>query len=131
MRWTARCAVPFRRGVAGKGGMPADFDMAAHGLTRLHVTCASRRGICVHAADVEPLASISGRRFARVRAVIRLGAGPDDRPLPTLVAGERLLTMKFEGSVCATLLHTFLVTFGLLVAGNKSLMLTVIPGGMA
>jgi anthranilate 1,2-dioxygenase large subunit len=29
--------VPFRKGLGGKGGYPADFDMADHGLTRLRV----------------------------------------------------------------------------------------------
>src|SRR5215469_12620542 len=28
-------AIPFRRGIRGKGGMDADFDMSAHGLRRL------------------------------------------------------------------------------------------------
>ena len=36
-------AVPFRRGVAGKGGMPAEFDLAEHGLRRLNVT--THRGV--------------------------------------------------------------------------------------
>ena len=31
-------AVPFRRGVKGKGGMPAGFDMAEHGLRHFKVT---------------------------------------------------------------------------------------------
>ena len=29
--------VPFRKGLGGKGGYPADFDMADHGLTKLRV----------------------------------------------------------------------------------------------
>jgi len=29
--------VPFRKGLGGKGGYPADFDLAAHGLQRLRV----------------------------------------------------------------------------------------------
>jgi anthranilate 1,2-dioxygenase large subunit len=33
----ALVGVPFRRGLGGKGGYPADFDMAEHGLQRLHV----------------------------------------------------------------------------------------------
>ncbi len=53
-------AVPFRRGVAGKGGMPANFDMAAHGLARLHVI--THRGVvfATYAADMEPLADYLG-----------------------------------------------------------------------
>src|SRR5262245_32479931 len=35
--------VPFRRGVGGRGGMPADFNTADHGLRRLNVT--AHRGV--------------------------------------------------------------------------------------
>jgi anthranilate 1,2-dioxygenase large subunit len=36
-------SVPFRRGVAGKGGMPAAFDLTQHGPRRLKVT--THRGV--------------------------------------------------------------------------------------
>ena len=47
--------VPFRRGLKGKGGMPADFDMADHGLRRLRVD--SYKGVifCSFSNDAEPL----------------------------------------------------------------------------
>ena len=35
--------VPFRRGVNGKGGMPADFKTSDHGLRKLSVT--THRGV--------------------------------------------------------------------------------------
>jgi salicylate 5-hydroxylase large subunit len=35
--------VPFKKGVAGQGGMPTDFDNADHGLERLGVT--TRNGV--------------------------------------------------------------------------------------
>src|SRR5690349_6472531 len=35
--------IPFKRGVAGKGGMPKDFIPAEHGLRRLNVT--THRGV--------------------------------------------------------------------------------------
>ena len=31
-------SIAFRRGVNGKGGMPADFDMTQHGPRKLRVT---------------------------------------------------------------------------------------------
>ena len=37
--------VPFRRGYRGQGGMPADFRPEEHGLQRLAVTDAPRRGV--------------------------------------------------------------------------------------
>ena len=47
--------VPFRRGVNGKGGMPADFDAARHGLRRLNVT--THRGV-VFASYVRDMESL-------------------------------------------------------------------------
>jgi apoptosis-inducing factor 3 len=123
-------AVPFRRGVGGKGGMPADFDMAAHGLTRLHVT--THRGVVFasYAADMEPLAEYLGPEILR-----EFEATFDGRRLTilghyrhSLPGNWKLYHENLKDPYHATLLHTFLVTFGLLVAGNKSLMLTDATG---
>ena len=61
-------------------------------------------------------------------AIARWARADDPRPLPTLVAGELATGENLKDPYHATLLHTFLVTFGLLVAGNKSLMLTDATG---
>ncbi len=123
-------AVPFRRGVAGKGGMPANFDMAAHGLTRLHVI--THRGVvfATYAADMEPLADYLGPEILR-----EFEATFDGRRLTilghyrhSLPGNWKLYHENLKDPYHATLLHTFLVTFGLLVAGNKSLMLTDATG---
>ena len=123
-------AVPFRRGVGGKGGMPADFDMAAHGLTRLHVT--THRGVVFasYAADMEPLAEYIGPEILR-----EFEATFDGRGLTilghyrhSLPGNWKLYHENLKDPYHATLLHTFLVTFGLLVAGNQSLMLTDATG---
>jgi apoptosis-inducing factor 3 len=123
-------AVPFRRGVAGQGGMPADFDMTAHGLTRLHVT--THRGVVFasYAADMEPLADYLGPEILR-----EFNATFDGRRLTilghyrhSLPGNWKLYHENLKDPYHATLLHTFLVTFGLLVAGNKSLMLTDATG---
>jgi anthranilate 1,2-dioxygenase large subunit len=123
-------AVPFRRGVGGKGGMPTDFDMAAHGLTRLHVT--THRGVVFasYAADMEPLADYLGPEILR-----EFEATFDGRRLTilghyrhSLPGNWKLYHENLKDPYHATLLHTFLVTFGLLVAGNKSLMLTDATG---
>src|SRR5262249_52098878 len=52
--------IPFRRGVGGKGGMPADFRPEDHGLTRLNVT--SHRGVVFasYATKIESLADYLG-----------------------------------------------------------------------
>jgi apoptosis-inducing factor 3 len=118
-------AVPFRRGVGGKGGMPADFDLAAHGLKRLRVS--THRGVVftTYCDDMEPFADYLGPDILR-----EFEATFDGRGLRilghyrhTLPGNWKLYHENLKDPYHATLLHTFLVAFGLLVAGNKSLML--------
>jgi anthranilate 1,2-dioxygenase large subunit len=117
--------VPFRRGVAGKGGMPADFDTASHGPRQLHVT--AHRGVVFasYCDQVEPFQDYLGPEILR-----EFEATFDGRPLKllghyrhTLPGNWKLYHENLRDPYHATLLHTFLVTFGLMVAGNKSLML--------
>jgi apoptosis-inducing factor 3 len=117
--------VPFRRGVAGKGGMPADFDTAQHGPRRLRV--ATHRGVVFasYSDEVEPFTDYLGAEVLR-----EFEATFDGRKLTllghyrhTMPGNWKLYHENLRDPYHATLLHTFLVTFGLLVAGNKSLML--------
>jgi apoptosis-inducing factor 3 len=117
--------VPFRRGVAGKGGMPANFETAEHGPRRLKVT--SHRGVVFasYSDQVETFTDYLGPEVLR-----EFEATFDGRPLKllghyrhTLPGNWKLYHENLRDPYHATLLHTFLVTFGLLVAGNKSLML--------
>ncbi len=123
-------AVPFRRGVAGKGGMPADFRLADHGPRRLAVT--THRGVVFasYAEDMESLADYLGPEVLR-----EFEATFDGRALKilghyrhSLPGNWKLYHENLKDPYHATLLHTFLVTFGLLVAGNKSLMLVDASG---
>ncbi len=119
-------AVPFRRGVAGQGGMGADFKLADHGLRRLTVT--AHRGVVFasYTADMESLPDYLGPEIVREfeatfdgRKLVILGHYRHSLP-----GNWKLYHENLKDPYHATLLHTFLVTFGLLVAGNKSLMLT-------
>ncbi|HAC34422.1 MAG TPA: Rieske (2Fe-2S) protein, partial [Gammaproteobacteria bacterium] len=49
--------VPFRRGLAGKGGYPKDFDMAQHGLQKLRVSTLHGLIYVTFDQDLEPLES--------------------------------------------------------------------------
>lgn len=122
--------VPFRRGVNGAGGMPADFKTSEHGLKRLTVT--THRGVVFasYCADMEPLAEYLGPDIlAEFEATF-------DGRIPRVLGHYRhslpgnwkLYHENLKDPYHATLLHTFLVTFGLLVAGNKSLMLADATG---
>jgi anthranilate 1,2-dioxygenase large subunit len=117
--------IPFRRGADGKGGMPRDFDTKEHGLRRLAVT--SHRGVVFasYADDMEPLADYLGPEVLR-----EFEATFDGRKLKvlghyrhSLPGNWKLYHENLKDPYHATLLHTFLVTFGLLVVGNRSLML--------
>ena len=122
--------VPFRRGVNGKGGMPADFNAAQHGLRRLNVT--SHRGVVFasYVQDMEPLQDYLGPEVLKEFEATFDGRKP--RLLGyyrhTLPGNWKLYHENLKDPYHATLLHTFLVTFGLLVAGNRSLMLADATG---
>jgi phenylpropionate dioxygenase-like ring-hydroxylating dioxygenase large terminal subunit/NADPH-dependent 2,4-dienoyl-CoA reductase/sulfur reductase-like enzyme len=117
--------VPFRRGVNGKGGMPADFKTADHGLRKLSVT--SHRGV-VFASYCETMESFED--YLGPEVLNEFDATFDGRKLKllgyyrhSLPGNWKLYHENLKDPYHATLLHTFLVTFGLLVAGNRSLML--------
>jgi anthranilate 1,2-dioxygenase large subunit len=123
-------AVPFRRGVAGQGGMPKDFRLSDHNPRRLAVT--THRGVVFasYADDMESIADYLGpdvlREFEATfdgRKLVVLGHYRHSLP-----GNWKLYHENLKDPYHATLLHTFLVTFGLLVAGNKSLMLADASG---
>jgi apoptosis-inducing factor 3 len=117
--------VPFRRGVGGKGGMPEDFRTADHGLRRLNVT--THRGVVFasYRSDMESLQDYLGPEILAEFEATFDGRKP--RLLGyyrhSLPGNWKLYHENLKDPYHATLLHTFLVSFGLLVAGNKSLML--------
>jgi anthranilate 1,2-dioxygenase large subunit len=122
--------VPFRRGVNGKGGMPPDFNNADHGLRRLNVT--AHRGVVFasYAHDME-----SFQDYLGPEVLVEFEATFDGRKPKllgyyrhTLPGNWKLYHENLKDPYHATLLHTFLVTFGLLVAGNRSLMLSDASG---
>ncbi len=107
-------AIPFRRGIRGKGGLDAGFDMRAHGLRPLRVGNVGGALFGTLADDAEPLADFLG---PAVRAQIeRLLA----RPVRVLGynrqrihANWKLYAENTRDNYHASLLHEFLLTFGL------------------
>ena len=114
--------VPFLRGVKGQGGMPEDFDPAQHGLQTLKVT--SHHGVVFasFAHDVEDFVSYLGTAnqyyFERVfdgRELKILGYSRQ------LIPGNwKLMFENIKDPYHASLLHVFLVTFGLFRADQES-----------
>ena len=117
--------VPFRRGLDGRGGLPADFDADARSPRRLNVT--TRRGV-VFASFTDDMPSLED--YLGERMLAEFDATFDGRRLTLLgyyrntVPGNwKLYHENLKDPYHATLLHTFLVTFGLVVPGNRSEMI--------
>jgi salicylate 5-hydroxylase large subunit len=114
--------VPFRRGYRGQGGMPADFRTEDHGLQRLAVT--QRHGV-VFASFGSPNESFEtylGERmlgwFDRVfdgRELVVLGHMRQRIP-----SNWKLMLENIKDPYHASLLHVFLVTFGLFRLDQQS-----------
>jgi salicylate 5-hydroxylase large subunit len=107
--------VPFRRGVKQQGGMPKDFDPKQHGLKKLAV--ATRNGVVYasFAHDMEPLADFIGPEMLALhdrifdgRALEVLGYSRQLIP-----ANWKLMFENIKDPYHASLLHVFLVSFGL------------------
>ena len=114
--------VPFRRGVKGKGGMPGSFDMAEHDLRQVTVT--TRRGtiFATFCEDMEPLEDYLGPEITREFDIIFDGTeltllGLHRNILPV---NWKLYQENLKDPYHATLLHTYLTTFGLFVTSNES-----------
>ncbi|MGE0260525.1 MAG: aromatic ring-hydroxylating dioxygenase subunit alpha [Alphaproteobacteria bacterium] len=116
--------LPFRRGYKGQGGMPEDFDPAEHGLESLAVAC--RNGV-VFAS------------FAQPNETLEAWLGPkmlgyfdrvfDGRPLEVLgymrqriPSNWKLMMENIKDPYHASLLHVFLISFGLFRADQESSM---------
>ena len=115
-------AIPFRRGVKGKGGAPDGFDMADHDLRRFRV--ASRHG-AVFATACEDLESIEEYLGAEILEQFdTIFDGEEMRLLGIhrniLPGNWKLYQENLKDPYHATLLHTYLTTFGLFVTSNES-----------
>jgi salicylate 5-hydroxylase large subunit len=114
--------VPFHRGLKHQGGMPADFSREAYGLEALHVTVRHGAVFASFSAQVEPFADYLGPTmltyFDRVfdgRALRLLGYMRQRIP-----SNWKLMFENIKDPYHASLMHVFLVTFGLFRADQPS-----------
>ncbi|HYP82747.1 aromatic ring-hydroxylating dioxygenase subunit alpha [Variovorax sp.] len=117
--------VPFKRGVNRQGGMPKDFRNEDHGLRKLHV--ATRHGVVFasYCADMESLEDYMTPEILKDFDVVFPGKrlkvlGYYKNELP---CNWKMYHENLKDPYHATLLHSFLVVFGLLVAGNDAAMI--------
>jgi salicylate 5-hydroxylase large subunit len=114
--------VPLRKGARGLGGMPAHFDPADHGLTKLKVTTYNGAIFASFAADTPPFEEYLF----------------DGRPLKVLGKQRQRIACNWKHIVenirdpyHATLLHTFFVKFRLWRADQDYVMRLNEDGGCA
>jgi len=112
--------VPFRRGVKKQGGMPADFDPKNHGLRKPAVARAQRRDL----APSPRAAAARGYwdpRCSRCTTASSRTRAPAARILAPANPGElELMFENIKDPYHASLLHVFLVSFGLFRADQPS-----------
>jgi salicylate 5-hydroxylase large subunit len=114
-------AVPLRRGLRGQGGMPADFNLADHRLQPLRV--AERHGV-IFASFGEPP---TFEEYLGVNMLALFDRVFDGRALRVLGymrqrvrSNWKLMFENIKDPYHASLLHVFLVTFGLFRADQPS-----------
>ena len=115
-------AVPLRRGLRRQGGMPADFRLADHSLQRLAVS--QRNGVVFASfqAGLAPLEDYLGP--AMLALFDRIFDGRALRVLgymrQRVRSNWKLMFENIKDPYHASLLHVFLVTFGLFRADQPS-----------
>jgi len=107
--------VPFRRGLKAQGGMPSDFELKQNGLRKLKVACRHGVVFASFANEVEPFEDYLTppllELFDRVfdgRELKVLGYSRQLTP-----ANWKLMFENIKDPYHATLLHVFLISFGL------------------
>ncbi len=114
--------VPFMRGVNGQGGMPADFDPAANGLQQLKVI--AHNGVLFASFDLDMTDFTSYLGESNRYYFERVFDGRELRLLGhsrQLIRGNwKLMFENIKDPYHASLLHVFLVTFGLFRADQQA-----------
>jgi salicylate 5-hydroxylase large subunit len=115
-------AVPFRKGLRGEGGMPADFRLEDHSLASLRV--AERHGVVFASFAPDPPGFDEYLGAEMLGWFDRVFDGRELRILgymrQRIDANWKLMFENIKDPYHASLLHVFLVTFGLFRADQPS-----------
>jgi anthranilate 1,2-dioxygenase large subunit len=105
-------SVAFRRGIAGKGGMPADFRLEDHGLKKLRTDHFAGLVFGTLSEETPPLADYIGNLIgARIGRVIHGKPKILGTTSQILHNNWKLYVENVKDTYHATLLHTFFTTF--------------------
>ena len=114
--------VPFRRGLRKQGGMPADFELEEHALQTLRVT--ERHGVIFASFDAGMPALEDYLGTSMLAYFDRVFDGRELRVLgymrQLIRSNWKLMFENIKDPYHASLLHVFLVTFGLFRADQPS-----------
>ena len=105
-------SVAFRRGIAGKGGMPASFHLEEHGLKRLRVDAFAGLVFGTLSPEAPPLAEYVGNLIgSRIHRVLHGTPKVLGTTSQILHNNWKLYFENVRDTYHATLLHTFFTTF--------------------
>lgn len=112
--------VPFRKGLGGKGGYPADFDMGAHGLRKLRVETVAQTIFATFDSTAPSVEAFLGNEMCgNIRRVL-------GRPIRVLGHARqhfngnwKLYAENARDSYHGGLLHLFYPTFGIYRQGQE------------
>lgn len=105
-------SVAFRRGVNGKGGMPDDFEMAAHGPRKLRTATLCGLVFGTLAPDGHGIEAYIGPEvLVRLRRVLHKKVEVIGRFTQQLPCNWKLYMENVRDTYHASLLHTFFTTF--------------------
>jgi phenylpropionate dioxygenase-like ring-hydroxylating dioxygenase large terminal subunit len=106
--------VAFRKGLGGKGGMPADCRPEAHGPRKLKLATLAGLVFGTLAPDAPPLEHYLGTEIVgRIRRVMRAPVKLLGDYSQTLPSNWKLYMENVKDTYHASLLHTFFTTFRL------------------
>jgi anthranilate 1,2-dioxygenase large subunit len=107
-------AIPFRRGIRGKGGLDAAFDMSAHGLRPLRVGSVGGAIFGTLSEEAEPLDDFLGQPIkAQIERLLARPVRVLGYNRQRIAANWKLYAENTRDNYHASLLHEFLLTFGL------------------
>ena len=107
-------AIPFRRGVRGKGGLDPSFEMARHGLQILRVDSVNGAIFGTLSEEAEPLDAYLGAPIlTEIGRILHKPVRVLGYTRQRIRANWKLYAENTRDNYHASLLHEFLVTFGL------------------
>jgi anthranilate 1,2-dioxygenase large subunit/terephthalate 1,2-dioxygenase oxygenase component alpha subunit len=122
--------VAFRKGLGGKGGMPADCRPENHGPRKLRIATLCGLVFGTLSADTPPLEQYLGDEIVtRIRRVMRAPVKLLGGYSQTLPSNWKLYMENVKDSYHASLLHTFFTTFRLNRLSQKGGIVVSSSGG--